>query len=169
MQVLSSCLGVCVVVVSSRKSASVSATVEGLRAKGIKCTGRPCHVGSAEDRTALLAHAKKVLRFAACGLCREYVTPPYLHSVTGGRLHQYVRRFCGTCACRSLFIFRGWCYILKFGCQGKGCMHAGLQSNRRSDPQRGRESHYGASPAGTPGRAIQDPGGKHQGGVAAGI
>lgn len=47
------------VVVSSRKSASVSATVEGLRAKGIKCTGRPCHVGSAEDRTALLAHAKK--------------------------------------------------------------------------------------------------------------
>lgn len=47
------------VVVSSRKSEAVKATVESLRAKGIECTGRPCHVGSPEDRAALLAHAKK--------------------------------------------------------------------------------------------------------------
>lgn len=74
VDVITICLNVCAVVVSSRKSASVDATVESFRAKGIECTGRRCHVGSAEDRAALLAHAKKVLRLANWSMCTSCTT-----------------------------------------------------------------------------------------------
>ena len=48
------------VVICSRKQKSVDATLQKLRAQGIDCVGRVCHVGNADDRRALIQLAVQV-------------------------------------------------------------------------------------------------------------
>lgn len=64
----------CAVVISSRRQSAVDDALKLMRQQGIACIGMPCHVGSDEQRAALIAFAIKAryhcsLQFISIFLC----------------------------------------------------------------------------------------------------